>query len=170
MPISLRRGSGVWLVATVLFLSLLLVIGLLGWTVEWLWMRERGYAEVFWRIRLTQVGLFVAALVPAFLYFWANALAMRRAVAESQAAATGPWTPRMAVGQMPDWVAGVAAVLIPFLGALVVAMVVAGTGTTSCACASASPTAGSSRYSGVRPDSTSSPCRFSRTARTPLPR
>ena len=127
MPISLRRGSGVWLVAAVLLLSLLLVIGLLGWTVEWLWMRERGYVEVFWRIRLTQVGLFLAALVPVFLYFWANARAVRRAVAGGQAAGGGPWTPRMAAGQMPDWVAGTAAVVVPFLGAVVVAMIVAGT-------------------------------------------
>jgi len=127
MPISLRGGSGTWIVATVLLLFLLLVIGLLGWTVEWMWMRERGYAEVFWRIRLTQVGLFLGTLLPVFLYFWANAVAAWRTVADGEAQTTRPWSPRMVAGQMPEWVKGTAAVLIPLLAALVVAMVVAAT-------------------------------------------
>jgi len=125
MPISLRRGAGAWLVAAILFLVLLVLIGLLGWTVEWLWMRELGYAEVFWRIRLTQVGLFLGTLVPVFLYFWVNAAALRRAVEEGEAAAPS-WSSRVTVGQVPERVVGAATVAIPFLAALVVAMAVAG--------------------------------------------
>lgn len=125
MPISLRRGSGIWLVATVLLLSLLLLIALLGWTVEWMWMRELGYTQVFWRVRLTQAGLFLAVLVPVFLFFWANAVAVRRAVEEGEAA-TGSWSSGPGVGQVPDWVVGGATVLVPFLVALVVALAAAG--------------------------------------------
>ncbi|MDX9861817.1 MAG: UPF0182 family protein, partial [Rhodospirillales bacterium] len=90
MPTLFQRGPRVWFLVAVMFLFLLVAIGLLGWTVEWLWMRERGYVEVFWRIRTTQVGLFLAALVPVFLYFWANAVAVRRTVEEGRVGG-GPW-------------------------------------------------------------------------------
>ncbi len=103
----------------------MVAVSLLGWTVEWLWMRERGYPDVFWRIRLTQLGLFFPAFVPVFLFFWANAGAVRRAVAAGHGTG-GQWMPPMVSSQVPDWVAGTAAVLLPLAGALVVALVVAG--------------------------------------------
>jgi len=125
MPTLFQRGSRVWLLVAVMFLFLLVAIGLLGWTVEWLWMRERGYVEVFWRIRTTQVGLFLAALVPVFLYFWANAVAVRRTVEEGRVGG-GPWALRPMAGQMPDWAVESIVVVLPFLGAVVVALTVAG--------------------------------------------
>lgn len=120
MPIILRRGTGIWLAAVLTLLCLALVLGLLGWTVEWLWMGELGFRQVFWRIRLTQAGLFVAALVPAFLYFWVNALALRRVIAVAEMPA-GPWASPVVVAQVPDWAKGAAVILLPLVAALVVA-------------------------------------------------
>ncbi len=52
-----------------------LIIGLVilvNWAAEYLWLETLGYESVFWTLRALKVGLFAAAFVPIFLYFWIN--------------------------------------------------------------------------------------------------
>ena len=42
------------------------------WLAEYLWFEALAYETIFWRIRLLKVGLFLAALISVFLYFWVN--------------------------------------------------------------------------------------------------
>jgi uncharacterized membrane protein (UPF0182 family) len=58
------------IVAAVALVVLLAVIA--GWTQKWLWMRELGYAGVFWTILSVKWALFCAAFVVALLYLWIN--------------------------------------------------------------------------------------------------
>jgi hypothetical protein len=55
-----------------------------GRLVDWLWMGALGYESVFWTILTTRIGLFAAAFVPVFAYFWVNLrLLARRADTET---------------------------------------------------------------------------------------
>ncbi len=121
MPPSLATRTGWWLIAAAAAgLGLLLLFSLLGWTVEWLWMGELGYRPVFWTIRLTQLGLFVATLVPVFLYYWVNTRILV-GIATSEEVAASP-----AAGWFsPAW-AKVVTILAPGLGSLVFALSMAG--------------------------------------------
>jgi hypothetical protein len=58
------------IVAAVALVVLLAVFA--GWTQKWLWMRELGYAGVFWTILSVKWALFCAAFVVALLYLWIN--------------------------------------------------------------------------------------------------
>ena len=58
---------------TLIFLAVLMLIGgFSDWIVEWLWLDNLGYSEVFWTIKTTQILLFVGALVIALLYVLPN--------------------------------------------------------------------------------------------------
>jgi hypothetical protein len=39
---------------------------------KWLWMRQLGYLEVFWKLLSVQWGMFLLGFVFAFLFFWSN--------------------------------------------------------------------------------------------------
>lgn len=54
-------------------------------TVDWLWMGQLGYLQIFWRILGIQTTLFAFALVPLLLYFWANLRALLRSAVAAQA-------------------------------------------------------------------------------------
>ncbi len=56
--------------AIVLLIALVAFIP--GWIQKWLWMRQLGYAGVFWTIWSVRWELFAAAFVVAFLYFGIN--------------------------------------------------------------------------------------------------
>ena len=43
-----------------------------SWIFEWLWLRELGYAQIFWTLRTTQIILILAAFIVAALYFVIN--------------------------------------------------------------------------------------------------
>jgi uncharacterized protein len=43
-----------------------------GWLVEWLWMGEVGYRQVFLRLLSVKILLFAAAALPVFFYLWVN--------------------------------------------------------------------------------------------------
>ncbi len=51
---------------------LVLLIALPGWIVEWAWLDHLHYAPVFWKIRGTQLLLFLGALSVALLYLLPN--------------------------------------------------------------------------------------------------
>ena len=68
--------------ALVLLIALVVVIP--GWIQKWLWMRQVGYAGIFWTIWSVRWELFAAAFVVALLYLWANLrLAQRNGAAFS---------------------------------------------------------------------------------------
>ena len=39
---------------------------------KWLWMRQVGYAEIFWKILFIEWALFGIAFIFVFLCFWGN--------------------------------------------------------------------------------------------------
>ncbi|MCG8511786.1 MAG: UPF0182 family protein, partial [Rhodospirillales bacterium] len=116
MPLSIKAGTGFWVSVAAGILVLILLFGLLGWTVEWLWMGELGYSQVFWRVRLTQIGLFAGLFVPVVFYFWINGLFLRRIMARAQAsapAAAAPWASG-AADPAPGWAIRASSILLPF--------------------------------------------------------
>lgn len=119
MPINLKGGTGIWALAAVLLLAVILLFSLLGWTVEWLWMGELGYRQVFWRIRLTEGAMFLTAFVLAVAYFGANGVALHRIVQAMPAPARMPWQVPGAAVQAPGWAARAAMVFLPVIGALI---------------------------------------------------
>ena len=61
--------------AVVVLIALLAIVP--GWVQKWLWMRQVGYAGVFWTVLSVRWELFAAALVVAILYLGIN---LRRAL------------------------------------------------------------------------------------------
>ena len=43
-----------------------------GWLVDWLWMREVGYGQIFIRLFSIKFLLFFAGALPVFFYLWVN--------------------------------------------------------------------------------------------------
>ena len=126
MPLSIKKtGSKFWSAVAAAIFGLMVLLGLLGWTVEWLWMGELGFSQIFWRIRLTQAGLFAAMFVPALVYFWANGLALQR-ITSSAEAESGPWFVHAPGDPAPSWAIRAATVLLPFIAALLLAISFAG--------------------------------------------
>jgi uncharacterized protein len=129
MPLSIKTNAGFWVGVAASLLGLIILFGFLGWTVEWMWMSELGYSQVFWRIRLTQIGLFAGIFLPVLLYFWINAVVLQRIMAKAQSslpATAAPWAGG-APDPAPGWALRAASILLPFLGALLVATSFSGT-------------------------------------------
>lgn len=59
-----------------IFLPVLIIIALIGaftgWIVEWLWLDNLGYDQVFWTIKITQALLLICSLAVALLYVLPN--------------------------------------------------------------------------------------------------
>ena len=53
-------------------LLLVIVLAALHWLADLFWFQALGYAEVFWRLLLCQLGLFAAATCLMFIYTWGN--------------------------------------------------------------------------------------------------
>ncbi|MCW9706450.1 UPF0182 family membrane protein [Fodinibius salsisoli] len=53
-------------------ISLFIIGGFSDWIVEWLWLDNLGYEEVFWTIKTTQALLLIGALVVALAYVLPN--------------------------------------------------------------------------------------------------
>ena len=45
---------------------------ILAYLQKWLWMRQLGYLEIFWKLLSVQWGMFLLGFVFAFLFFWSN--------------------------------------------------------------------------------------------------
>lgn len=67
-----RRLSGIRLWLGLIIVLVLIASAFTDWIVEWLWMNDLGYSQVFWTIKLTQILLFVGALALALLYVLPN--------------------------------------------------------------------------------------------------
>ncbi|MGA7240010.1 MAG: UPF0182 family protein, partial [Bryobacteraceae bacterium] len=58
------------ILAAVAFIALLALSA--AWIQKWLWMRQVGYAGIFWTLLSIRWGLFVVAFAIALLYLWIN--------------------------------------------------------------------------------------------------
>jgi uncharacterized protein len=68
-------GSPKRIVWLLLLLAVLLIIGLSatsGWIQDWLWMKQVGYAAVFWRILSIKFAAAGVAILIVFFFFWLN--------------------------------------------------------------------------------------------------
>ena len=63
-PLKFIIAAAVVLIALVVFIP--------GWMQKWLWMRQLGYAGVFWTMWFVRWELFAATFVVAFLYLGIN--------------------------------------------------------------------------------------------------
>ena len=100
MLISLMGRTGFWLAAVAVVLALMVAAGFLGWTAEWMWFRELGHEQVFWRMRLAQGGLFAAAFVVVSVYVWINGRALVHTVLNGFPVAAGGSNPAMVKGAL----------------------------------------------------------------------
>ena len=64
----------------IVVLLLVIVLAALHWLADLFWFQALGYAEVFWRLLLCQLGLFAAATCLVFLYAWGNLRLLARHV------------------------------------------------------------------------------------------
>ena len=58
--------------AGLVFALIVLLILIAGWIQKWLWMKQVGYAGIFWEIWTVHWGMFTVACAAAFLYLWIN--------------------------------------------------------------------------------------------------
>ena len=79
MRAMLRFFTSARLLGVVVFL-LVVVLAALHWLAELFWFQALGYAEVFWRLLLCQLGLFAAATCLVFIYAWGNLRLLARHV------------------------------------------------------------------------------------------
>jgi uncharacterized membrane protein (UPF0182 family) len=70
-PPNPRRVKGI-VVVCLIVAALGIVSKGSGWLVEWLWMREVGYTQIFVRLFSIKVLLFFAAALPVFFFLWVN--------------------------------------------------------------------------------------------------
>ena len=67
-----KRGYLPALVVLAVFIVLVALSKTTGLVVDWLWMSQVGYSQVFWRLISIKVGLAAAAFALCLAYFWAN--------------------------------------------------------------------------------------------------
>jgi uncharacterized membrane protein (UPF0182 family) len=65
------RRIGYILIAAVIFLIIFLSL-ITGKLVEWLWMGQLGYENIFWELLFIKLGWFGIAFALVFLYLWVN--------------------------------------------------------------------------------------------------
>jgi uncharacterized membrane protein (UPF0182 family) len=70
--IYLRKKLIWYLALAVIILGLIILSTITGKIVEWLWMSQLGYKDIFWRLLSIKLGWFGIAFVVVFLYLWAN--------------------------------------------------------------------------------------------------
>jgi uncharacterized membrane protein (UPF0182 family) len=73
MKMSAPGRRNLWALLVVAVISALVFLSLIsGKLVEWLWMGQLGYENIFWGILFIKVGWFGLAFALVFLYFWGN--------------------------------------------------------------------------------------------------
>jgi hypothetical protein len=68
-----------WYVLAVVIFVLIFLSLITGRLVEWLWMRQLGYENIFWQLLFIKLGWFGLAFILVFLYFWGNLRLLVRA-------------------------------------------------------------------------------------------
>jgi uncharacterized membrane protein (UPF0182 family) len=61
-----------WLLLAVVIFVLIFLSLITGKLVEWLWMGQLGYENIFWELLFIKLAWFGIAFVLVFLYFWTN--------------------------------------------------------------------------------------------------
>lgn len=72
MSILPGKSKGIYRIVFFLLLIVVLLATFTDWIVEWLWLSDLGYEQVFWTIKTTQILLVVISLVVALLYILPN--------------------------------------------------------------------------------------------------
>ena len=68
-----KRRSVFWIAGAASIIALFILLsGLSGWIVEWLWMRQLEYENIFWRILSIKWALFGLAFSGVFVFLWVN--------------------------------------------------------------------------------------------------
>ncbi|OTP79768.1 UPF0182 family membrane protein [Caballeronia sordidicola] len=70
MPPTSRHLLAIMVVAAASLIAVL--VGIAGYIEKWLWMRQLGYAGIFWTLLSVQVVMFCSTFVFVFLYLWIN--------------------------------------------------------------------------------------------------
>lgn len=73
-----NRSTLLFSIIFIMLAGFLILSGFSDWIVEWLWLENLGYEQVFWTIRITQILLFTGALVVALCYVLPNMNALGR--------------------------------------------------------------------------------------------
>ena len=72
-PAWLRHKPSFWIGAALSLIVLLIILTTVsGRIVEWLWMRQLGYENIFWRLLAVKWTLFALAFAGVFICLWAN--------------------------------------------------------------------------------------------------
>jgi uncharacterized membrane protein (UPF0182 family) len=82
-----------WLVLAGAIVFLALLSKTTGLIQEWLWMKQLGYAVIFWEILYVEWALFGVAFGCVFLYFWINLWVVVRTSPAVQKGTSGMWIP-----------------------------------------------------------------------------
>ncbi|HET6527911.1 MAG TPA: UPF0182 family protein, partial [Balneolaceae bacterium] len=65
-------SKSIFRIGIIVLLALLLIGGFTDWIMEWLWLDNLGYEQVFLTIKTTQILLFIGSLVVALLFILPN--------------------------------------------------------------------------------------------------
>ena len=108
-----------------LLLAAFVVVALLvalGRIVDWLWLGEFGYRQVFWQMLALRFALFTAALLPLSLYFWLNVRAALHTITSWQLPNISLYLP----GRLTPGSLVALGIIGPIVGALLLATYMAG--------------------------------------------
>jgi uncharacterized membrane protein (UPF0182 family) len=68
-----QRRKAFWIILVGgVIVALIVLSKISGLVVEWLWMGQLGYENIFWRLLSIKWALFGLAFIIVFLYFWVN--------------------------------------------------------------------------------------------------
>src|SRR6056297_1799590 len=59
-------------IALFILIPLVIITISSSWIMEWLWLREVGYVQIFWTLRITQLVLIVTGFAVAGIYLVLN--------------------------------------------------------------------------------------------------
>ncbi|HEX6982720.1 MAG TPA: UPF0182 family protein [Balneolaceae bacterium] len=71
-------SKSIFRIGIIVLLAVLLIGGFTDWIIEWLWLDNLGYEQVFLTIKTTQILLFISSLAIALLYVLPNMSALAK--------------------------------------------------------------------------------------------
>jgi uncharacterized protein len=94
-PAVALRQPWLWGLVTILLIFAVL-LDIAGYVQKWLWMRQLGYTEIFWKLLSVQVEMCVVSFAGVYLFIWINIrhAALRRSLVPrhvSEEEFVGPW-------------------------------------------------------------------------------
>jgi uncharacterized membrane protein (UPF0182 family) len=109
----MRKGMTVafWLVVAGAIVFLVLLSKTAGLIEKWLWMKQLGYADIFWEVLSIKWGLFGVAFGCVFTCLWIDLRVVARANPAVQKETSGLWIPGGLSGLRSSMIAAVLAVI-----------------------------------------------------------